>query len=246
MRHHWSLHSRRSMEQTPGVKERPMPILDTSERTPAGMIDVRATATTRRRYDRLAPIYDRMERGMERRFTPVRAALWQRVRGPRVLEIGVGTGANMPFYPPGIDITAVDLSPQMLAQARARAARLNVAVTLREADAQMLPFPDATFDTVVTTCVFCSVPDPHLGMAEVVRVLKPAGQLVMLEHVRSHRPVLGTLMDLLNPLVVRVMGANINRETVRTIEDVGFVNVRAEDRMLDILKLVEASAPKSA
>jgi ubiquinone/menaquinone biosynthesis C-methylase UbiE len=223
-----------------------MPILDTSERARLGTIDVQATAATRQRYDRLAPIYDRMERGMERRFTPLRAALWQAVRGPTVLEIGVGTGANMPFYPPGVDIMAVDLSPQMLAQARARAAQLNVAVTLREADAQALPFPDASFDTVVTTCVFCSVPDPQLGLAEVVRVLKPSGQLLMLEHVRSHHVVLGTLMDLLNPLVVRVMGANINRETVRTIERAGLVNVQAQDRMLDILKLIEASAPRSA
>lgn len=180
---------------------------------------------------------------MERRFTPLRTFLWRHVRGPQVLEIGVGTGANMPYYPPGAAITAVDLSPQMLAQAQARAEHLDVAVTLREADAQALPFPDASFDTVVTTCVFCSVPNPALGLAEVLRVLKPGGQLLMLEHVRSRMPVLRELMDVLNPLVVRMVGANINRETVETIRRTGFTGLQASDKLLDILKLITAYAP---
>ena len=210
-----------------------------------GAVNARATAKTRARYDRLAPIYDRLERVMEQRFAPLRAILWKQVTGPRVLEIGVGTGANMPYYPPDVEITAVDLSPRMLAQAQATAARLGVAVRLREADAQALPFPDASFDTVVTTCVFCSVPDPALGLAEVRRVLRPGGQLLMLEHVRSRQPVLGALMDLVNPLVVRLMGSNINRETVTSIQLAGFVDVQAEDRMLDILKLIQATAPHS-
>lgn len=201
-----------------------------------------ATATTRARYDRIARFYDRMEKGTERRFKPLRAALWHRVRGPRVLEVGVGTGKNMPYYPSGMKITAVDLSPKMLAQARERAARLGVAVDLREADVQSLPFAAGSFDAVITTCVFCSVPDPVVGLGEVRRVLVPGGQLLMMEHVLSHKPVLRQIMQALNPVVVRIMGANINRDTVTNIQQAGFIDLCVDDVMLDILKLIEARA----
>lgn len=218
--------------------------LQDKERTtfPAA-IDQQATDATRRRYDRIARVYDRMERFSERRFAPMRADLWRRVRGPRVLEVGVGTGKNMPSYPPGAGVTAVDLSPRMLDQARARAAHLGRAVDLREADAQALPFPDASFDTAVATFVFCSVPDPVLGLAEVRRVLVPGGQLLLLEHMLTGKPVLRTLMHLLNPLIVRVMGANIDRETVENVRRAGFAALQVEDRWLDIVKLIEARTP---
>jgi ubiquinone/menaquinone biosynthesis C-methylase UbiE len=206
-------------------------------------IDQQATAATRARYNRIAGIYDRMERGAERRFAPLRTVLWQQVRGPRVLEVGVGTGKNMPHYPPGMDVTAIDLSPRMLAQAQERATRLGLAVALREADAQALPFADASFDAAVATFVFCSVPDPVLGLQEIRRVLVPGGQLLLLEHVLSRKPLLRPAMRLLSPLVVRVMGANIDRETVTNVQRAGFVDIRAEDRWLDIVKLIEAKAP---
>jgi len=209
----------------------------------SSQIDVRATAAARARYDRLAPIYDLLERGAERRFAPWRAALWGRARGRRVLEVGVGTGKNMPYYPPGVSITAVDLSPRMLERARARAARLGVSVELREADVQALPFPAASFDAVVGTFLFCSVPDPVLGLREVQRVLVPGGQLLLLEHVLSSRPVLRPLMHLANPFVVRLMGANINRETVENVRRAGFVDLRVATLWLDIVKRIEARAP---
>ena len=151
-------------------------------------ISAEATTATRAHYNRIARFYDRMDRGSEGRFRPQRTALWQRVRGPRVLEVGVGTGKNLPYYPPGMTMTAVDLSPNMLARARERAAQLGIMVDVREADAQALPFADERFDTVVTTCVFCSVPDPVLGLNEIRRVLVPGGQLLMIEHVLSHKP----------------------------------------------------------
>ena len=211
----------------------------------ATVIDSQATARTRARYDRNAPLYDLMQRGAERRLGRHRPGLWRRVQGPRVLEVGVGTGRNMPFYPDQVAVTAIDLSPRMLERARVRAERLGLAVDLREADAQALPFPAASFDTVVATCVFCSVPDPVLGLCEIRRVLVPDGQLLLLEHVLSKRPRLRRFMQLANPLVVRMCGANIDRETVENVGRAGFTDIHVDALWLDILKQIEARAPGS-
>lgn len=200
-----------------------------------------ATATTQRRYQRLAPFYDRMEDGAERRFRPWRERLWSLVRGPKVLEVGVGTGKNMPYYPDGLDITAIDLTPGMLERARERLTALNLSVDLRLGDVQALQFPDASFDAAVATFVFCSVPDPLLGLSELMRVLKPGGQVYLLEHVRLAHPLLGAILDLLNPMVVRMMGANINRHTISNVQKSGLelVNVENLSRM-GIFKLIVA------
>jgi ubiquinone/menaquinone biosynthesis C-methylase UbiE len=206
-------------------------------------IDPQATAVTRVRYDRNARRYDRMTCCTERLMTPGRAALWQRVRGPQVLEVGVGTGKSFPYYPAGMAITAIDLSPRMLEQARTHAARDRIVVDLREADVQALSFPDASFDTAIASCVFCSVPDPALGLRELRRVLAPGGQLLLLDHVLSRRPLLRRVMNLINPLVVRQIGANINRETVENVRGAGFADLQVEDLWLDIVKRIEARTP---
>jgi phosphatidylethanolamine/phosphatidyl-N-methylethanolamine N-methyltransferase len=125
------------------------------------------TERTRARYDRIAPIYDPMEVLSERfGFRHWRPLLWQRVRGPRVLEIGVGTGKNFPYYPADMEITGIDISPRMMARARKKAEREGTPIRLELGDAQTLPFPDDSFDTVVATCVFCSVPNPVQGFRE--------------------------------------------------------------------------------
>lgn len=202
-----------------------------------------ATDLTRERYDRLAARYDRSEALMERLlFAAWRQRLWARVRGPRVLEVGVGTGKNMPCYPLGMQITAVDLSPAMLAQARRRAADLGLQVDLREMDAEHLEFPDASFDSAVATFVFCSVPEPIRGLAEMRRVVRPGGRVLLLEHIRAANPILGHLMDALNPLVVRHIGANINRRTLENLRAAGLKLVRVERlSALGVFILVEAT-----
>lgn len=186
----------------------------------ASDIDQHATLQTKERYNRIARVYDSMELMMEDQFRHWRQKLWAQGRG-NVLEVGVGTGKNLPYYPVGAKVIAVDIAEQMLAVARQRAYDLGVEVDLREGDIQCLDFPDDSFDTVVATCVFCSVPDPLLGLREVERVVKPDGQILLLEHVRSDHPVVGPLMDLLSPLTSRLWGASINRPTVRTVEQAG-------------------------
>ena len=203
--------------------------------------DDRATRITRRRYDRLSNVYNLMEWMAERRaFREWRQRLWSMVPGPRVLEVGVGTGKNIPYYPPGAEVTAIDFSPGMLRRARALAARLGSPVDLREMDVQALEFADASFDTVVTTFVFCSVPDPVRGLREIRRVLAPGGRVIMLEHVLSGRPVVRPLMRILNPAIRPFMGANIDRETRRNLEAAGFTVEREQDLWHDIVKLFEA------
>ena len=193
-----------------------------------GVIDQQATQATRARYNRIAPFYDRMEKVSERRFRPWREKLWAAVPAGRVLEVGVGTGKNFAYYPRGATMTGIDLSDRMLVQAKARAQQLGTTIDLREMDAQALAFPDDDFDAAVATCVFCSVPDPVRGLHELARVVKPDGRIFLLDHVRIDRPIIGTLMDWLNPLIVRLWGANINRRTVENVKRAGLQVNRVE------------------
>jgi len=104
----------------------------------------------------------------------------------------------------------------------------------------LLPFADGVFDTVAATFVFCSVPDPVLGLKEVTRVCKPGGKVILLEHVLSANRPLAWLMNLANPIVLRMMGANINRRTAENVSASGLTVEQVTDRMAGILKLVEA------
>ncbi len=201
----------------------------------------RETATTKARYDRIAPIYDLMEWFIERlAFQDWRWELWSRVPVGRILEVGVGTGKNIPFYPKGAQVTAIDLSERMLARAQRRADEMNIEVDLRHMDVQDLEFPDDAFDAAVATFVFCSVPIAVQGLRELGRVVKPDGNIWLLEHVRVNRPVIGPLMDALNPIVVRVMGPNINRRTVENVKRAGLRVLQVENLKGELVKLIHA------
>ena len=113
-------------------------------------------------------------------------------------------------------------------------------VDLAEMDVQDLAFPDQSFDTVLATFVFCSVPDPVRGLRELRRVCRPSGELFLLEHMRPTNSILGALFDLLNPLVVRMMGANINRRTIENIRHAGWEVVVEENLFSDMVKWIEA------
>lgn len=201
----------------------------------------RATEIARKRYDRRAPVYDLMETFAERLGSGKwRKALWGQVDGGSILEVGVGTGKNFPYYPQNAEVTAVDFSEKMLSRARNKARKQGIKVRLMQMDVQKLNFEDNTFDTVVATFVFCSVPNPLKGLAEVRRVCKPGGRVVLLEHVLSANRTVARLMNLANPVVVRMMGANINRRTVENIAGSGLAIEQVTDLKAGIFKLIEA------
>ena len=201
----------------------------------------KATKLTKKRYNRIAPFYDLMEGLAEMsRYSKWRELLWDKAKGPHILEVGVGTGKNFPYYPADAEITAVDLSEEMLKRARNKASKQKVKVHLEQMDVQNLRFEDDTFDTVVASFVFCSVPDPVRGLMEVKRVCRPGGKVVLLEHVLSANHILGWLMNLANPLVVRTIGANINRRTVNNVIKSDLILEQVTDLGAGIFKLIEA------
>ncbi len=192
----------------------------------------------KRRYDRVSRIYDIMEKPMEAMsLKEWRIQLMKELEG-NVLEVGVGTGKNIEFYPENLSITAIDFSPKMLQKAKIKKEIFHKQVELKLMDVENMEFKDDSFDTVFTTCVFCSVPDPVKGLKEIGRVCKKNGKIVLIEHVRSEQKVLGTLMDLFNPVVVNLYGANINRKTEENIGKAGFNKIEISNLWSDIVKKI--------
>lgn len=202
-----------------------------------------ATTVVRRRYDLLAPIYDALESVVELRAHSWRRDLWARVQGPRVLELGVGTGKNVRFYPDDVEVVGLDISPRMLARAQRRLARCGKIARMIVADAQRLPFPASHFDSIVATFLFCSVPDPALALSEALRVLAPGGRILLLEHVLSDRWPLSLMMRWLSPLTARMWGARLDRRTGDAVHAAGFVELQETLLSLDIVRRIEARKP---
>jgi ubiquinone/menaquinone biosynthesis C-methylase UbiE len=198
------------------------------------------SATIKKRYNRIAPYFEGIEAIMEGLFfRSWRKKLWEKVEGHHILEVGVGTGKNFDCYPPQARITAIDFSERMLQQAKRKKERKNIAVDLDLMDVQSLAYASNSFDTVIASFVFCSVPLPSKGLKELYRVCKPGGQILLLEHVVSANPVIASAMNFINPLIVALVGANINRNTVKTARSCGFSSVRVDERSGDIIKLIE-------
>ncbi len=173
-------------------------------------------------------------------FKNWRKKLWSNVEGHHILEVGVGTGKNFEFYPTEARLTAIDFSEKMLKQALQTKNRKSVAVDLDLMDVQSLAYADNSFDTVIGSFVFCSVPLPIKGLKELYRVCRPGGQVLLLEHVISSNSFVAKLMNGINPIVLALVGANINRNTIKNVKACGFASVRIDDRSGHIIKLIEA------
>jgi ubiquinone/menaquinone biosynthesis C-methylase UbiE len=195
----------------------------------------------RRRYNRIAPLYDSMEGLVERsRYTNWRDLLWSKVEGTRILEVGVGTGKNLRYYPAGAEMIAIDLSEKMLERAKRKASEQKLEVHLQQMDVQKLDFADKSFDSVVASFVFCSVPDPVRGLMEVKRVCKEGGKVVLMEHMRSPNRVLNLFMDFVNLASARIMVENVNRRTVDNVRKSGLEVEQVTNLAFGVFQLIEA------
>ena len=163
----------------------------------------------------------------------------------KTLEVGIGTGKNLPYYLKDVELAGIDFSEKMIEKARNKTNR-PAKTQLLEMDAERMSFEDNTFDTVVTSCVFCSVPNPVQGLKEIRRVCKNGGKILMLEHVRSHKKVVGPLMDAFNFIPLNIYGANINRETYQNLLNAGFKPKKIEVTNVwsDIVKIIRIKSNK--
>lgn len=206
----------------------------------------RSTAKVLRAWERGAATYDRKISKFERgQLAGGREWLGARARG-RVLEVAIGTGRSLPHYPTGVTITGVDLSPAMLERARTRAAELGVDVTLRTADAELLPFDDGSFDTVLCALSLCTIPDPRAAIREMHRVLAPGGTLLLMDHIRSSWPPIRAGQWLAEQFSIRISGEHLTRRHRDAVIEAGFELVESERwnaGMVERIHAIKASPP---
>ena len=188
------------------------------------------------RYDRDTGFYDLLLLGDSRSWACSQAS-------GQVLEVAIGTGRNLPFYPRGIKLTGIDFSPAMLDIARDRAAKLAIDITLLEADAQHLPFADDRFDTVVCTLALTSIPGPAAVINEMYRVLHPGGQLLVVGHVASPYRVVRAGQRRLERLSIRLAGDHQTRQPYPDIVAAGFTVDRRERLRAGVLERIRAVKP---
>ncbi|MDO8690082.1 MAG: class I SAM-dependent methyltransferase [Dehalococcoidia bacterium] len=193
--------------------------------------------TRPRGFDWQGHAYDWTMALVERALIRHRQELFSRATG-RVLEIGVGTGATLPYYPTAGRVIGIDTSPSMLRRSGARAAGLGMDFTPIIMDAQSLAFPNGFFDTVISSLVLCSVADPHRALCEIRRVLRVGGIALLLEHVRPSG-ALGAIFDAANLVWSRV-ACQLNRRTESLVEGAGFDLLRRE-APFSFLRVMEAS-----
>ncbi len=199
---------------------------------------------TQRKWDKASSSFDFLTFGEDHRMGPHKRRLFAKMHGT-TLMVAAGTGKDFRFFPPSQSIIAIDISTKMLERAAKKASVYQGKLELRQADVCELEFPDNSFDTVVTVCTFCSVPSPVAGLRELYRVLKPSGQILMFEHVRSRIGPIGIFLDLMTPLS-RMVGPDLNRDTVGNVQKAGFRIRREENIYLDCVKIIEGIKPDEA
>jgi len=191
-------------------------------------------------YDRIARLYDILDLPFEHgRYKPLRRVLFDGVTG-RLLDAGVGTGRNFPFYPDGAQVIGIDLSPAMLGRAMWRRDKLGTAVDLRQMNVLDLEFSDDSFDVVISTFLFCVLDDRHQlpALQELRRVCRPDGTIRILEYALSRDPIRRFVMRLWAPWVRFAYGAEFDRDTEQYLDAAGLKLVEARFLYKDIIKLI--------
>jgi ubiquinone/menaquinone biosynthesis C-methylase UbiE len=174
------------------------------------------------KYGRIAPIYELLDLPLELLiFKKWRKEALSSLNG-KILEVGVGTGINMKYYPPCCSVPGIDNSKGMLENAREKAKDMQN-VTFILMDAESLGFSDHSFDYAVTTFVLCTISDPVKALTEMRRVLKPSGEMIALENMRSRNPIIARFEELTDPILFFLFGDHTTRHTVITIDEAGFI-----------------------
>jgi ubiquinone/menaquinone biosynthesis C-methylase UbiE len=195
-------------------------------------------SVTREKWDRSASTYDLLAGGAEKRWAATKREFFAAMRG-KVLFLAAGTGIDFQFFPPGQNVVAIDISPQMIERARPRAEAYQGHIELREMDVHDLDVPDETLDQVFTACTFCSVPDPVNGLRRLHRALKPGGELRMFEHTGSRWFPFSVMLHAMTPFTRR-SGPELNRPTVANVQKAGFQIREVCNLYLDIVKTIVA------
>jgi ubiquinone/menaquinone biosynthesis C-methylase UbiE len=202
------------------------------------------TERLKRIWEKQAPRYDRSIAFWEKiLFGDGRRWVCSRTQG-EALEVAIGTGRNLTFYPEGVRLTAIDLSPAMLQRARERARELGMEIDLREGDAQDLAFLDESFDTVVCTLSLCNIPDDRRAIAEMKRVLRPGGRLLLFDHVRAASSLLRAVQRILEAVTVRLEGEHLLRRPLEHIQGEGFEVEQRERYKAGIVERLSARRPE--
>jgi ubiquinone/menaquinone biosynthesis C-methylase UbiE len=192
------------------------------------------------KYDQFAQWYDLIEGipdllGVRR----LRERLLRRASG-KVLEVAVGTGKNLSYYPRGCEVVAVDVSREMLNVARKRATQFSIKGALLLADAEALPFPNKSFDTVMSSLTTCTFPNPVTALREMTRVCKPPGRILLLEHGRSNREWLSLWQDRRADRHAKQLGCHWNREPLELAREASLRIIEAQRVFLGIFHVIEA------
>ena len=195
---------------------------------------------TRTKWDRVAPTFDLLASyGPEKRWEPFKRELFANMGDGEILFLAVGTGLDVQFFPEDRSITGIDISQEMLDQAKRRTDAYQGSLQVLQADVHDMPFEAAQFDQVFTSCTFCSVPNPVEGLKALKRVLKPHGELFMFEHTGSRFYPFKPMMDLMT-LVTRKLGPDMNRTTVENVVAAGYELTQVTHVYMDVVKTVHA------
>ena len=197
---------------------------------------------TQKKWDKAAPHFDIMAGGgAEKRWKPFKQILFSNMEG-NILFLALGTGLDIPTFPKGKSITAIDISPKMLEVARPRVDEYDGSITTEVMDVHDLKYAENSFDQVFTSCTFCSVPNPIEGLKSLKRVLKPDGDLYMFEHTGSNYYPFKIMMDLMTQLSKR-LGPDMNRTTVNNVAAAGFEVLEVNNLFLDVVKTIKCRNP---